>query len=495
MQRKAFILALLTFICIPNGAFAENYLVNLKPLSPEFDSEFDKRLSPTLNILRENNAELVGFDQVGNPMIGRDDAFGQTLTGWAETNHKFIDSDVVKPAYRTRKLLLRYDGDAPENAAELASIGVYRHRHDAVAKLLTLEVLDGSINGDLVRAIEATMEFTYLATDVKLPITPAYRSEDNAQARQPLPACIPPFPVDDSHWCDQAGLRSVKPEQAWARAGGQKVIVAVIDSGVDYTHPEMRDRMWTDADGRHGWNFYEGNGETADVQWHGTHCAAIVGAVSNNGIGIAGVAPEVEIMALRWVNADGRGSSVHAAEAIRFAVDNGAKVINASWALPTHSPYVWDAIQFALDEDVFFVAAGGKNGANLDSRDLLGRYPAAYELKNIISVLGTGRQGELIDESGYGKHSVDLGAPGLSVLSAMRGGTYARQSGSSMAAAFVSGAVAIMLARDADQSFDDVRTALIDNSRPVPSLTGRCVAEGTLCLEFLGGGTARRCEP
>jgi subtilisin family serine protease len=245
--------------------------------------------------------------------------------------------------------------------------------------------------------------------------------------------------------------------EAWdIHTGSRDVVIAVIDSGVAYNppdnnHPDLNDgtnsNIWTndaelngipeyDDDGNgyeddvHGWDFVGGDKDPTDYYnvyspfshgGHGTHVAGTIAALGNNSVGITGVNWYASIMPLRFVGPSGGGDTAKAIEAILYAVDNGAKVINASWGGGGPSQALYDAISYANDHEVLFVAAAGNGGIDGigDDNDASPFYPASYDLPNIIAVAATDHTDTIAEFSNYGATSVDVAAPGVSILSSV----------------------------------------------------------------------------
>lgn len=274
------------------------------------------------------------------------------------------------------------------------------------------------------------------------------------------------------------------------------VIVAVIDTGVDYRHPDLIDHMWVNPgelaengvdddkngyiDDIHGWDFFHNDAsvchylETSDGlsvlpddnDNHGTHCAGIIAATANNGIGIAGVASNIDIriMALKIHGGNSStGSVANAIKAIRYAESMGASICNLSWGTPNYSRALELAIQ---DSSMLFVAAAGNEGANNNSTPV---YPASFQLSNVISVAFVDSYGNLASNSNYGTSTVDLAAPGQSIYSTLVG-SYGYSSGSSMAAPHVSGLAALVYAYREDVYPAQVKELIINTMKPLPSL-------------------------
>jgi uncharacterized repeat protein (TIGR01451 family) len=304
---------------------------------------------------------------------------------------------------------------------------------------------------------------------------------------------------------------------AWEIITNSDVIVAVIDTGVDYTHPDLSANMWVnqeelngdpniDDDGNgyiddvYGYDF---SGYTPDDQdadpideiYHGTHCAGTVGAVGNNGEGVAGVCWNVKIMALRIFPPDylseWEAIVSNALEAIDYAVNNSAKVINASWSIGNnYSQSLKDTINNAGANGVLFIAAAGNDyGNNNDQYQL---YPCSYDCNNIISVMATNNYDNKSGFSNYGPNSVDIGAPGSYILSTFPtymtdrmafwdfSTYYETISGTSMAAPHVAGACALVWGMNPALSYLEVKDILVQTVDK--TLTGLCVSEGRLNL-------------
>ncbi len=305
-------------------------------------------------------------------------------------------------------------------------------------------------------------------------------------------------PPNDSFFSDQWALRNSGQQggqpgadigalDAWAvTTGSRDVVVAIIDTGIDYTHPELIDNLWEGPGGVVGRDFVAGDLDPFDSAGHGTHIAGIIGARGNNGIGVAGVTWDVSLMALRAFNQSGQGTVDRIVAAIDYAVANGARVINASFGANRFSQFEYNAILRAAQAGVLFVASACNDGADNDAGGQNACYPASYDLPNIISVAATGRDDGMLSLSNYGATSVDLGAPGESILtiSPLNGqsvnNTLVFVTGTSAAAAFVSGAAALLLAQNPGLDAGLLREALLDHVDPASNLFGRTVTGGRL---------------
>ena len=289
---------------------------------------------------------------------------------------------------------------------------------------------------------------------------------------------------------DLWGIYAVNAPAAWDTAQGDGVVVAVIDTGVDYNHPDLADNIWTnpneiagnffDDDGNgfvddfHGWNFVNNTNDPIDDNGHGTHVAGTIAAEGNNGIGVIGVAWHAKIMPLKGFDSSGTGFDFTVAPAIMYAANNGADVINASWdsfnsniQVFGNSQTIEEAIQYAASLGVVFVASAGNS-----SQDANNFFPA--NSPEAITVASSGPFGNFSFFSNFGT-KIDVIAPGEDILSTQAANTfqgqpvidgYARMTGTSMAAAHVSGVVALILSQNPGYSPDIVRTVLRSSATP-----------------------------
>ena len=199
---------------------------------------------------------------------------------------------------------------------------------------------------------------------------------------------------------------------AWEiETGSRDVIIAVIDSGVDYTHPDLSANMWTNSQGHYGKNTILNNNDPMDDNGHGTHVAGTIAATGNNTTGVTGVMWEASIMALKALNSNGNGTIADIVQAIEYAENNGAHIINLSLGGNHYSQSLYDALE---STSALVVAAAGNSSADNDTTP---SYPANYDLPNIISVAATDNQDQLASFSNYGASTVDVAAPGVSILS------------------------------------------------------------------------------
>lgn len=309
---------------------------------------------------------------------------------------------------------------------------------------------------------------------------------------------FPDDPPNDPHYNQLWGLDKIDAPEAWQKhQTNAKTIVAVIDTGVDYDHPDLRNNIWTnpgeiagngiDDDGNgyvddvHGYDFANNDGDPDDDNGHGTHVAGTIAATGNNGIGVIGVAPNTEIIAVKFLNRSGSGSLFNAVKAINYVVDLkrnhgvNVQITNNSWGGISFYKPLFNAI--AAAQDILFVAAAGNNGTN---NDILPFYPASYNLDNLISVAATTPSDGKASFSNFGAQSVDLGAPGTSILSTRPGGEYRSLSGTSMASPHVAGVASLLLSQDPDLTIAQVKQIILDSVDPISALQGKTVSGGRL---------------
>src|SRR5262245_8175800 len=274
--------------------------------------------------------------------------------------------------------------------------------------------------------------------------------------------------------------------------GSTDNVVDVIDTGINYSHPDLTANMWsapiaytvnidggpvTCAAGTHGFNAITRSCDPMDDQDHGTHVAGTIGATGDNGTGVVGINWTTRLMAIKFIDATGEGTTADAIASVEFAIavkqrfaSSGAaniRVLSNSWGGPDFSQALLDAVNAANDEDILFVAGAGNDSFD---NDTLPFYPASFDAPNVVSVTATDNNDDLAWFSNYGSSSVDLGAPGVDILSTTRGNHYAYLSGTSMATPHVSGAAALVLSACA-MNTADLKEAIIGTADSLPALS------------------------
>ena len=315
---------------------------------------------------------------------------------------------------------------------------------------------------------------------------------------------IPNDPLFEEQWAlNNSGQNGGKAKAdigailAWAKTKGSKdVVVAVLDTGVAYTHKDLAANMWLRPDNvpqykddelgtfndSYGFNAADNLSDPMDDNGHGTHCAGIVGAEGDNDEGIAGINWNVKIMPLKFMGRGGFGTTKDAIEAINYAIDRkragvNVRVINASWGSTLYSKALEDAIRAAGEEGILFVAAAGNNSSD---NDRYKHYPSNYDLPNVISVAALDRNDDLASFSNFGVKSVHVAAPGKDILSTWLGDDYREASGTSMATPYVAGVAALILANEPKLSVEKLKERILNSIDKLDSLDGKTKSGGRI---------------
>lgn len=299
----------------------------------------------------------------------------------------------------------------------------------------------------------------------------------------------------------------ISAEQAWNLAtDASDVVVAVIDTGIDLNHPELKNNLWVnpgeiagngiDDDGNgyvddiHGYDFGDNDANPQDVDSHGTHVAGIIAAQGNNGSGITGIAWRAKLMAVK-VFADDEETAYTSdiVNGILYAADMGAKVSNNSYGNIMEDAVVAsvfrrpleEAVEYASQADMLFIASSGNDETNLDAVRKV-HSPSSIPLGNVISVAATTKNDELASYSNYGMSGADIAAPGSNIYSTVPGNQYSTKSGTSMAAPHVTGAAALLWAYAPDLSMAEVKAILLNSASKLSQLNGKVLSGGRLNL-------------
>lgn len=303
---------------------------------------------------------------------------------------------------------------------------------------------------------------------------------------------------DDERAGELWGLEKIQAPLAWERTTGSSngPVIAVLDTGLDVTHPDIAPNLWTnkgeipgngiDDDGNgviddvHGFNATDGTGNPYDDYTHGTHCAGTIAAAGNNGQGVVGVNWQARLMPVKMM-VKGTGTAADTVRAIIYATANGADITSNSYGGP-YSQAEYDV--FAASPLLHVCAAGNEGNDNDVSRyyphDKPVGYPATFELPNVISVAASNPNDKLAGFSNYGAQTVDLAAPGTSILSTVPGGGYDTKSGTSMATPHVAGVAGLIASLYPEATADQIKTRILANVDVLPSLKGKVVTGGRL---------------
>ena len=318
------------------------------------------------------------------------------------------------------------------------------------------------------------------------------------------------------------GIYAVQAQKAWTQLnilGHHKVVVAVIDTGIDKQHLDLQKNLWVNTgetgldksgkdkrnngkdddengcvDDVHGCNFINMTGDISDSHGHGTHIAGIIGATQGNGVGVSGVAPNVSMMILKYYEPKRPGfqNLTNTIKAIHYAIDHGAHIINYSGGGTSPSLEERKAIERAHKKGILFVTAAGNEKSNLDLTSHY--YPADYPLDNIISVTAFDRFTKILPTSNYGASTVDIAAPGNQILSTLPGDKYGYMTGTSQATAFVTGVATLILSRYPDFSFRQIIKHLTVTGDLDMNLNGKTIHRKRLntyrALAMLGQGVS-----
>ena len=280
-----------------------------------------------------------------------------------------------------------------------------------------------------------------------------------------------PFYTADYGLVDQPDDHDVDAPEAWGTRTGCGM-VAILDTGIDTDHPDLKGNLYKSSDKPNnnkdddkngyvddtfGFNTLNGKGSGEDDEGHGTHVAGIVAAHGNNSEGISGICWSANLLAVKFMNSRGKGSTSNAIEGIQYAVKAGAKVINCSFGSSSKSSALKDAVEYAQDHKTLLVVAAGNNDQNIDKKP---SYPASYGDKNILAVAASTADDTLASFSNFGSEDVDVAAPGDSILSTYLGGGYKTLSGTSMASPLAAGLASMLRKRASNATPADLRKAI-----------------------------------
>jgi subtilisin family serine protease len=285
------------------------------------------------------------------------------------------------------------------------------------------------------------------------------------------------------NWGLESGENSshINARKAWKiTRGSKKIIVAVIDTGIDANHPDLKDNICRKpGTDEYGFDFVTNKKNPEDKHGHGTHVAGIIGATAATSAGASGVAPNVCIMAVRYYSdtATGAQNLANTVKAINYAVDNGANIINYSGGGAEFSAEEMKAIKRAEAKGILFVAAAGNEYQNTDEAGNA-YYPAAYGLNNIIAVAATNIRNQLLPASNWGKKHVHIAAPGENIYSTLPKGRYGYLTGTSQATAFISGLAALILTENPALKPAEVREIIMNSATKLPNLATKIASGG-----------------
>ncbi|MBI3929674.1 MAG: S8 family serine peptidase [Armatimonadetes bacterium] len=399
-----------------------------------------------------------------------------------------------KPQYAEGEVLVKFRPGTSLSSVQSLGLSTIRHyqipenmAQDFQGELFQLGIKNGKTVEETVAGLSGLKDVVYAEPNYKVQV------EDGQQPAQE------PNDLDQRLW----GLKNtgqsggvagadIAATQAWAvTTGGTKEtapLLAIIDTGVDYNHPDLAANIWTnpreipgdgiDNDGNgyvddvHGANMITGGGDPMDDNRHGSHCAGTIGGVGNNGQGVAGVNWTANMAGVKFLSGSGGGTYADAIEAVLYSTAIGARLTSNSWGGTGYSEALKDAFRAS---PALHIAAAGNSGVNADQRP---HYPSGFDLDNMVSVAAHDRRDQLASFSNYGATSVDVAAPGVDIYSTVPGGGYASLSGTSMATPHVAGVAALMLANDPSLSNEQVKARLVNTAVKGPAYEGKMVGGG-----------------
>jgi len=286
----------------------------------------------------------------------------------------------------------------------------------------------------------------------------------------------------------------IKATNAWdVFTGDPNLKIGVIDTGVDYNHPDLAANVWTNpgeipgngldddnngyVDDVHGYDFVNNDGDPFDDNGHGSHCAGTIAGVGDNNVGVTGVNWHAKIVGIKFLSAGGSGSTAGAISGVQYAIAVGCRLTSNSWGGGGFSQALLDAINDAGAAGQLFVAAAGNSSANTDVSP---HYPSSYNSPYIIAVAATDHNDNLASFSSYGATTVDLAAPGVSILSCQPGGGYQLLSGTSMATPHVAGVVGLAMGRFPSATNLFIKQLILNAADVKPQLAGKVLTNGRL---------------
>lgn len=413
-------------------------------------------------------------------------------------------------------VLVRFRAGVSEERKQAIAAGLNDRVEDeieSVEGLTSIDDLDGERVEEIVNDYAKLPEVEYAEPNFEIQVDPLAADSIRSRFVSSDTWSGPNDPLLSEQWgLINTGQREgkagadVSAGYAWEKShGSRKVVVAVLDSGVDYTHEDLAANIWHRpadmemyfdkelgfVDDYNGFSAVDRSRDPMDENGHGTHCAGIIGAEGDNAKGVAGVNWEVEIMPLKFMGRGGFGTTKDAVEAINYVIDRkkagvNVRVISASWGSRQKSKALEDVIRKAGDNDILFVAAAGNDSMDADKTP---HYPSNYKLPNVIAVAALDRKDQLAGFSNYGATSVHIAAPGREILSTWLDGAYEEHSGTSMATPFVAGVAGLVLSVEPNLSVKELRERILGTVDKTDALKGKVSTGGRLNAARAVGAT------
>ena len=401
------------------------------------------------------------------------------------------------PAFAPDRLLVKIDESAPADAIETINRKNDAHVKEKIphSRVSVVDLPEDLSVAEAVEVYEASPEIEYAEPDYLVHTEGAIKPNDPSFSKM--------YGLDNTGQYSGTPDADIDAPEAWGAMTAESAssVVAVIDTGVDISHPDLRNNIWTNPDeiagnGKdddhngyvddvHGWDFYYNDAsvfDSATDDWHGTHVAGTIAAETNNGIGISGVTPRAKVMPLKFFGPGEQGWISDAVEALNYAVAEGVMISNNSWGGGRYSLTLLDALKKADAAGHLFFAAAMNGGEDKigDNTDLVPCYPASYDSLNVVSVAATDQRDALTSFSNYGATSVDLAAPGSHIYSTLPNNAYGYGSGTSMATPHVAGVAALLKSNFPELDDAAIKARILSSVDPKAGLHGKTVTGGRL---------------
>lgn len=440
-------------------------------------------------------AAYAGGDRIESPELfsgsaNESSTFGKPSRSRAESNEvsSTAQQRSAEPVAKTRIIVKFRPGTSQQKRVQMhAEMGVLlNHQLRVLNDFDIIELSSGQDVADVIKRYQQQYEISYAEPDMQV----------NTMSIPNDPSYSELWGLNNNMQTGGTVNADINAPEAWdLTTGSASVVVAVIDTGVDYNHPDLAANMWVNPGEIAGDNIdNDGNGYVDDIYGidtanddsdpfddagHGTHVAGTIGAVGNNNLGVVGVNHQTSIIACKFLSASGGGSTSNAIKCLDYMLDlkknRGVNLVitNNSWGGGGFSQALYDAIKKHADESILFAAAAGNSSNNNDGT---GSYPATYDLANIISVAATDHNDSLAYFSSYGKKTVDVAAPGVNILSTTPNNSYASYNGTSMATPQVAGLIALTKAYDPSLTSQQLKSLIMVSGDLIPSLSDKVLS-------------------
>ncbi len=439
------------------------------------------KLISTHNLTIIDNTVLSKIEEDGSPLGRSHEKFDRY--GFGEENFKSKSRNgnrFEKDSQTPQSVIVKFDSDSKLKRYDGKKKQILTEKANSLSSSVdgstsrVYPILDGAeIEVDEKRGVEETVRHLQNKPEVEY-AEPNYRVHIQSE---------PNDPGFDSLW----GIKDVKAPEAWnISKGSGEIVIGVVDTGVDYNHPDLKDNIWTGTNDEgekvHGYNALNDSYYPLDDYGHGTHVSGTIGAVGNNSIGVTGMNWNVSVMPLKFLGSDGGGTTADAIACLEFALKKKKEGVNIvatsnSWGGGGKSRLLKEAIARQRDEDMLFVAAAGNSRENIDRNP---SYPASYDLTNIVSVAATEQENYLATFSNYGNRSVHVAAPGVDINSTLPDGKYGKYDGTSMAAPHVSGLAGLLAAHNSTYDYKNLKNILLSSVDRYEKLENLIMTEGQI---------------